>query len=168
MKLSVDLINEKSPIWVLQLDDLLFRFVTRNGIKYRVGFYPDKYFLENGAYHFFLERVDDIHSPYDPDVYQVVSIIIEEFFRDDTNVMLYICDPSDQRDEIRYRLYRYWFDRFGRKEEFILKDVTISIGQTNIYAGLLIMKSNPAYQLIIDAFDDFIKLIPYDRSTINK
>ena len=52
MKLSIDAINEKSPLWVLQLDDMLFRFVTRNGIRYRAGFYPDKYFLESGAYHF--------------------------------------------------------------------------------------------------------------------
>ena len=43
MRLSVDHINEQSPYWVIQLDDMQFRFVTKNGIKYRVGFYADEY-----------------------------------------------------------------------------------------------------------------------------
>ena len=33
MRLSVDKINEKSPYWVLQLSDMQFRFITRNGIE---------------------------------------------------------------------------------------------------------------------------------------
>ena len=45
MRLSADRINKKSPYWVIQLDELTFRFVTRNGIIYRVGFYKDQYFL---------------------------------------------------------------------------------------------------------------------------
>lgn len=168
MKISVDAINEKSPLWVLQLDDMLFRFVTRNGIRYRAGFYPDTYFIENGAYHFFLERVNEDHTSYDPDIFQVVSIIIEEFFKDNTNVMLYICDPSDHRQEYRFRLYRYWFEKYSNKDVFSLNDVSIDMNGTTIYAGLLIKKSNPAYNLILEAFEAFVKLIPYDRSTITK
>ena len=45
MRLSADRINRKSPYWVIQLDELTFRFVTKNGILYRVGFYQDRFFL---------------------------------------------------------------------------------------------------------------------------
>ena len=55
MRLSVDHINEQSPYWVIQLDDMQFRFVTKNGIKYRVGFYADEYFLGDKAFHFYIE-----------------------------------------------------------------------------------------------------------------
>ena len=46
MRLSADRINRKSPYWVIQLDEMTFRFVTRNGIIYRVGFYQDQYSME--------------------------------------------------------------------------------------------------------------------------
>lgn len=37
MRLSVDNINNVSPYWVIQLDDMTFRFVTKNAIKlYRI------------------------------------------------------------------------------------------------------------------------------------
>ena len=168
MRLSVDAINEKSPIWVIQLDDMLFRFITRNGIKYRAGFYPDPYFLEEGAYHFFIQRIDDAHSSYDPDVLFIIQLIIEEFFRTDSNVMLYICDPTDGRQAIRSRLYRKWFQGYSKKEEFTLVDASMAFQVHTFYAGLLIKKSNPAYKQILEAFDDFIKLVPYDTSVIPK
>jgi hypothetical protein len=46
MRLSADRINRKSPYWVIQLDEMTFRFVTKNGIIYRVGFYQDQYSME--------------------------------------------------------------------------------------------------------------------------
>ena len=36
MRLSVDNINQTSSYWVIQLDDLTFRFVTKNGVVYRI------------------------------------------------------------------------------------------------------------------------------------
>lgn len=168
MKLSVDAINSKSPCWIIQLDEMLFRFITRNGIKYRAGFYPDPYFLEEKAYHFFLQKVDEGQSVYDPDVYTIVTLIIEEFFRTDSNVMLYICDPSDCKQEYRSRLYRMWFDNYPLKDDYTLTDTAIGLGDQIIYAGLIIKKTNPAYQLILETFDDFINLIPYDTSIVPK
>ena len=53
MRLSVDNINNGSPYWVIQLDEMTFRFVTRNGIVYRVGFYKDPYFLGDKAFPFY-------------------------------------------------------------------------------------------------------------------
>ena len=41
MRLSVDNINQNSPYWVIQLDEMTFRFVTKNGVVYRVGFYDN-------------------------------------------------------------------------------------------------------------------------------
>lgn len=59
MRLSVDRINHESPYWVVQLDDMLFRFQTENGVTYRVGFYPDSYLARDGVYHFFISNAFD-------------------------------------------------------------------------------------------------------------
>lgn len=168
MKLSVDAINEKSPFWVIQLDDMLFRFITKNGIKYRVGFYPDTFFMTEDAYHFFLERVDEGPAIYDSDVLKVVTIIIEEFFRVGTNVMLYICDPSDSRQEQRSRLYKIWFESYSNRDAFTLADMTIDFEGQIVYGGLLIRKNHPAYIEILEAFNDFVHLVPYDTSIVDK
>lgn len=168
MKLSVDAINEKSPYWVIQLDDMLFRFVTRNGICFRVGFYPDSFFLNEGAYHFFIERVHNDHTPADPYVFEVISLIIEEFFKDNTNVMLYICDPSDNRQESRYRLYRHWYETYKHRDRFILSDAAIYFEENTVYAGMLLRKDHPAYTPILEAFEAFVHLVPYDRDILTK
>ena len=65
MRLSADRINKKSPYWVIQLDELTFRFVTRNGILYRVGFYKDQYFLGSRAFHFFIANDSEASAPKD-------------------------------------------------------------------------------------------------------
>ena len=80
MILSADRINRESPYWVIQLDELTFRFVTRNGILYRVGFYKDQYFLGSRAYHFFIANDSDANPPKDNDVFRVITCVLEEFF----------------------------------------------------------------------------------------
>lgn len=168
MRLSVDAINEQSPYWVIQLDDMLFRFATRNGIRCHVGFYPDTFFLNEGAYHLFIERIHDDHTPADPLVFEMVSVIIEEFFRDNANVMLYICDPSDNRQEARARLYRHWYETYEHHDLYTLSDAAIDFEQSTVYAGMLLRKDHPAYQPVLDAFEAFVHLVPYDRNILTK
>ena len=95
MRLSVDNINSKSPYWVIQLDDITFRFVTKNGVVYRIGFYKDPYFLGDKAYHFFISNENESFAPKDIDVYRVITCVLEESFRQDASAMLYICDPKE-------------------------------------------------------------------------
>lgn len=168
MKLSVDAINDKSPYWVIQLDDMLFRFVTRSGICYHIGFYPDTYFLDEGAFHLFIDRVHNEHTPADPYVFEVVSLIIEEFFKETTNVMLYICDPTDHREEARSRLYKQWYDSYENRDKYILSSAAIEFGESVVYAGLLLRKDHPGCELVLDAFDAFVHLVPYDRTVLSK
>ncbi len=84
------------------------------------------------------------------------------------NWMLYICDPSDSRQASRSRLYRLWYEAYEKHEEFTLSDKAIGLEGVTIYARLLIKNNNPAYNLIIEAFNDFVNLIPYDNSFIEK
>ena len=99
MRLSAENINKKSPYWVIQLDDMLFRFRTKNGITYRVGFQEDKFLKVGNTYNFFITNMDNQNAPRDLDVFKVVSLVLEEFFSQDASVMLYICDPSDHREK---------------------------------------------------------------------
>ena len=157
MRLSVDHINEQSPYWVIQLDDMQFRFVTKNGIKYRVGFYADEYFLGDKAFHFYIDNEEKIHAPKDRNVSKVIILIIEEFFRQDSSVMLYICDPSDNREAARSNLYKHWFSNYEKKNELTLLSEELNFNGYISYAGMILRKDHPEYDSLINDYKIFIQ-----------
>ena len=160
MRLSVDRINAKSPYWVLQLDDMQFRFRTKNGVLYRIGFYPDRYFMPNHAYHFYIANDNHPRPPRDVDVFKVVSAVLEEFFRQDASVMLYICDPRDHRERVRASLYKRWFDSYEKKDEMTLRDTELDFSGNIVYSGMILRNDHPQYSQITQAFDKFVEIAP--------
>lgn len=105
MTLSADILNQRSPYKLSQLGEFTFRFVTDQKIHYTVGFYKDTIFMDDGAYHFFIDNSEHEHGSYDPKILDVVTVILEEFFSQEPTVMLYICDTTDHRQAARDRLY---------------------------------------------------------------
>ena len=76
MTLSADKLNLRSPYRLAQINDMTFSFVTDKQIHYNVGFYKDTYFMDDGAYHFFIDRSGRLqgknseheHGSYDPKI----------------------------------------------------------------------------------------------------
>ena len=157
MRLSVDRINKKSPYWVIQLDELTFRFVTKNGILYRVGFYQDQYFLGSRAYHFFIANDSEASAPKDNDVFRVITCVLEEFFRQDASVMLYICDPYDHREAIRDSLYKRWFNSYPHKRRLTLEAAEINFDNYIIYTGMILRNDHPEYDELLNTYRAFVQ-----------
>ena len=157
MRLSADRINRKSPYWVIQLDELTFRFVTKNGILYRVGFYQDRYFLGSRAYHFFIANDSEASAPKDGDVFRVITCVLEEFFRQDASVMLYICDPYDHREAIRDSLYKRWFNGYPYKRRLTLEVAEISFDNYIVYTGMILRNDHPEYDELLNAYREFVQ-----------
>ncbi|MBQ0119423.1 MAG: hypothetical protein KBS42_06660 [Bacteroidales bacterium] len=157
MKLSVDNINRESPYWVLQLDDMTFRFVTKNGVRYRVGFYQDPYFLRDKAYHFFIANEEGVSAPKDVDVFKVITCVLEEFFRQDASVMLYICDPRDHREVIRDNLYKRWFQSYAKHETLTLQAEELNFQGYVVYTGMILRKDHPEYEQMLDSYKSFVQ-----------
>jgi len=157
MNLSVDRINQLSPYWVIPLDELTFRFITKNGINYRVGFYKDPYFLGDKAYHFFISKEDEILAPKDNDVYKTITCVLEEFFRQDKSVMLYICDPHDHRESTRASLYKRWFSNYHGEAALTLHDEEIHFENCIVYTGMIIRNDHPEYTQILNTYQEFVK-----------
>ena len=168
MRLSVDRINALSPYWVIQLSDMQFHFVTDNGVKYDVGFYDDEYFMPGKAYHFYIDNIDDSFAPKDIKVFQVISLILEEFFRQDASVMLYICDSRDHRESVRAKLYQRWFDNYSKKDELTLRSADMNFKGFVVYSGMILRKDNPDYTAILSAFDAFTQRVPMVYSVTQK
>jgi len=73
MKLSAYILNQRSPYKLIQLGELTFRFVTDQQIRYTVGFYKDTIFIDDGAYHFFIDNSGNEHGFYAPKILEVVT-----------------------------------------------------------------------------------------------
>ena len=130
MILSAEKLNQRSPYRLEQVNEMAFRFVTDQQIRYNVGFYPDRFFMGEGAYHFFIDNSEHEHGKYDPKILDVVTIILEEFFSQEPTVMLYICDPTDQRQAARDRLYHLWFYDYASNHEMTLFSDSITFKNT--------------------------------------
>jgi len=160
MKLSADKINETSPYWVIPLDEKSFRFRTDNGVVYVVGFYADNIFSINDAYHFYISNANHQHGPNDPKVLATVIAVIEEFFRQEPMVMLYICDPRDHRQSARNRLYLRWFNDYINSSDFRLYSESVMYKSVDYYAGLIMRKDNPYYDDVVATFHRIAEMLP--------
>lgn len=168
MTFSVDKLNLRSPYRLSQMNNLTFRFVTDQQIHYTVGFYKDTFFMDDGAYHFFIDNNQHEHGSYDPKILDVVTVILEEFFSQEPTVMLYICDPSDHRQAARDRLYHLWFYDYARSHEMTLFSDSVTFKKTKYYAGILLRHDHPLHDIILSYYQDFLKHVPQLYTTREK
>ncbi|MCQ2340717.1 MAG: immune inhibitor A [Paludibacteraceae bacterium] len=160
MILSLDKINSKSPYRLIKLTDLTFRFVTDGGLHYSVGFYQDTLFLKEGAYHFFIDNAEGEHGAHDPKIVDVVVAVLEEFFDQEPSVMLYICDPRDNRQAARNRLYTMWYQEYAKSHMLTMFCDAVRMNDIDYYAGILMRHDHPKHDEILQAFQAFLKYFP--------
>ena len=168
MTLSLENINKKAPYPLTQLTDMTFSFVTEQGVHYDVGFFPDEFFMRGHGFHFFIENTLGEHGSYDPKVMEVVVAVIEEFFMQDSNVMLYIYDPYDKRQASRNRLYRMWFLGYAFNHEMTLYSDSVTFEGETYYSGVLMRHDHPLHDEIIIRYQQFLKIAPQVVQFTNK
>jgi len=160
MTLSLESINLKSPYRLTQLTEMTFSFVTDQGIHYDAGFYPDEFFMPGLAFHFYIDNTLGEHGNYDAKVMEVVVAVIEEFFKQANNVMLYICDPVDHRQAARNRLYRMWFLDYAMNHEMTLFSDSVTFEGETYFSGVLMRHDHPLHDEIIIRYQEFLKKAP--------
>ena len=168
MILSAEKLNQRSPYLLSQVNDMAFSFVTDQHICYKVGFHKAKFFMCEGAYLFFIDNTENEHGSYDPKILDVVTLILEEFFSQEPNVMLYICDPTDQRQAARDRLYHLWFYDYARNHEMTLYSDSITFKDTTYYTGILLRHDHPIHDVILTAYQNFLRRVPNRYDIQNK
>lgn len=152
-QLSLLSINEKAPLKVSTASDA-FMFEAEQ-TKYIVGFVEDEAIATKGVYQLFLMNKDGSKNTLSKEIYQTVVVIIEEFFKENDNAILYICDISDNRQTARDRLFSIWFNSYEKKEDFTLERTSVDFDGTKYHAAMLISNSNPHYKEFLNAFNDF-------------
>lgn len=111
------------------------------------------------SYVFSIINVNNVPSPRDMKMQDTVMLIIEDFFNMNEAALLYICESGDGRQQMRGRLFEFWFSTYRMKDDFLLMPVSIEDmeGQENL-AALIIRKDNPKFVDIVSEFSNTVAM----------
>ena len=108
------------PVW--QNNNGSYTFRTDFGIIFRVIFTKNQNIWQNEeAYEFGLFKENRLASPNDPKVKATIQCIIVEFFLTNPNILLYQCETGDNRQAMRARLFKRWFNDYVFAERYYVK-----------------------------------------------
>jgi hypothetical protein len=149
---SIKKLLENSP-YDITLSDKGFIFKTDFGVHYRISFEEESIILGGcKVYQFILQNVEHQRMQHDPKVELTVLAIINEFFRSNQEVLLYICDTSDGKEEFRNRLFLRWFDKHAAPGRFTICTANAKVEEEMVYAAIIVENTNPRLSEITDDF----------------
>jgi len=160
-RLILDNINTKAPYEVMQMEDLpyLFYFHTDFDVDYEISIKPNDAFIHSGAYMLDIRNIWSQVSPGDVKVRETLMAIIEEFFRCNNDVMLYITETEDGKQSFRDRLFVRWFNTYKHHEQFFIQTAEGEMdGQMNFMA-MISRKDNPKLQSALLEFEETVAFL---------
>jgi len=151
-KLLIDRINDSSAYDVKYNDHGAIVFDTDYGVRYAVTFDEGEnpFFT---AYWFNLTNLNNKPSPGDSKIAQTVICIIEEFFRQNPDILLYMCSTSDGLQAQRARLFLRWFNGAKQREQYFIRASEVKGEDCDEYVAMIVQRNNPNLNKIIERFD---------------
>lgn len=156
LTLSPDRINLHAPYRLVLSDSNVLRFITDHGLVYEIGFAEDYTFMEENLYQFFISELTGNHYAPDSKIKSTVWAVLEEFFQQNENVVIYICDTSDGKQAIRNRLFQKWYNDFEDRDEYAFMSGVAEYEGVGYFASAIAAKSNPNIEEVKLAFEDFV------------
>jgi len=80
-------------------------------------------------------------------------IIIDEFFSEYENVLLYYCDSADHREAGRNRLFIRWFEKAANPNRFTIRTTHAIVEGQELYVAIIVENRNKRLKAITDDFD---------------
>ena len=154
-----------NPYLLQEIDDVSIEFNTEKGLRYKVYFidqsllfqeYPDIASL------MFSLNIDVIEgnpddSQEDERVGDTIWMILQQFFANSDNAVLYVCDSLDGRHLGRKRKFDRWFWRYD-DGSIIKQDSSLADEDQDILSAILVHKENPNIISILDAFNELTEI----------
>ena len=153
IQLSLDSINEHDVYYVMLSPRGSYIFETDNGIHYTISFEEETSFGGCETYQFVVEKREQVRSAHDPKVELTILAIVNQFFLENLDVLLYMCDDSDGREANRNRLFLTWFRKHAAPDRFTIRTASAVIEGTGFYAAIIAENRNPLLETIIEDFE---------------
>lgn len=160
--LELSLLNLRSP-YVVWEDAQGLHFRTDYDVVYMVEFCSYDVGLRSPAYWFNLYNLSGKNSPNDTKLQQTIVCIVEEFFRVNPDILLYICDTANNRQAMRARLFYCWFKNYSQKNKYIIRSaVVVDEGIPN-YITLILPQTHPEMTEVLQYFDNEIAVFKENK-----
>ncbi|MBO4801469.1 MAG: hypothetical protein J5545_06325 [Bacteroidaceae bacterium] len=154
-------INEHAPYKVTTDANhpYLFYFYTDFDVEYEICIKANDTFVPSGAFSLDIRNKNDHASPGDEKFRQTLIAIVEEFFKKNNDVMLYVTETKDSKQASRNRLFVRWFKTYEHHEQYVIKKAEGKMdGQMNFMA-IILRKDNPRLQQVFEEFDETIAFL---------
>ena len=128
-------------------------FTTDADVVLTVSF--DIYSNLSGSTAYWLNLTNASHrpSPRDPKVRDTLICIIEEFFRQNPDILLYICDTANNMQAMRNRLFLRWFNTYELNQRYVILNEMIPDEGVENYVTIIIPRSHPKLDEITSYFE---------------
>lgn len=159
--LSLDVINANSE-YIVRKDDKegTLSFVTDSSAEIFISFEKDDILQSGWVYQFGISNPKGTKSPRDSKVRNTILAIIEEFFEKNKAALLYICETGDGLQQMRSRLFQYWFSIYKEKDEYLfLPQIIYDEEDNENYTALIIRRDNPQFINLVSEFTDTVNLL---------
>ena len=152
-RLSIENIRCTAPCPVEQASESMFVFHTKANVLYSVSFKEDMEIAGLQTYQFIIERISDKQG-YDTEVKDTIVAIVREFFSQNNEILLYICDTQDGREAARNRLFLKWFKESDDEGLYEIKAADANVEGEGLFFAIIYKKSSAKYEEITREFDD--------------
>lgn len=152
IRFSLSEINRMAPYEIMLVDGD-FTFCTDLNIHYSVSFTEEMELGGCCSYQIIIRKIEDTRSPHDPKVETTILAIVNEFFRSNLEILLYLCDSSDGREASRNRLFMHWFEKNAEPGRFTIKQAHTEIEGQGIFIAIIVENRNPKLKAITEEFD---------------
>ena len=162
-QLSLDSINEHDVYYVMLSPRGSYIFETGKGIHYTISFEEESPFGGCDTYQFVVEKRERVRSAHDPKVEQTILAIVNQFFLENLDVLLYICDDSDGREANRNRLFLTWFKNHAAPDRFTIRTANATVEGKGFYAAIIVENRNPLLENVIADFEMTAEVLTADK-----
>ena len=148
-------INETSPYEVFSYEEDTVYFITDDGSEYLVGFIEETNIGIQRAYQLFIiKKRNGIHIGADVKIGRTVSSIVHSFFRNPSNILVYICDTSDKHQAARDRKFKIWFKRYASLDDLVFVSEVIDVEDDSYFASMILSRRTTDFYQIQTTFHD--------------
>lgn len=159
--LRLEAINQNAPYRVTQDPERLYNFylISDSGIRFDVDFMFNDAVIPSGAYEIGIANKGHKPSPLDPKLKRSVFAIIEEFFEQNNEVMLYITETGDEKQGFRNRLFVRWFNTYEHHGRYFIRTAEGKLEGQDNFMAILSRLDNPKLSLAIEEFNETTALL---------
>lgn len=159
IKLSVEGINRQSDYQVIAISNDTVEFTTDYGVEYHINFMADYSIWEDNAYQFVIINKNMKSSPNDEKLKNTLFAIVENFFSENENILLYICETGDGKQAARSKLFLRWFRNYKNAGKYYMQDTEIINDEESNFAALIIRRDNPSFDSIVNDFTEMTEIL---------